>query len=193
MRKIYFKIKKPRNFRGYVSNKSFFVNKQGKYSKIFIEQIANNLAARLLDSSNTKKSFDRWVCLTIPARAANLLPPVGPFLGQHGFNTPIFCTNFNNITKNIPESLPLKIFIKLYTDKTIQLQIWTPPTSFLLYSSYNNNNLMGIAIDDLHKIAYIKWIDNYDLETEAFILSIMGTMWSMKIKILENEDDYEDD
>mgnify|MGYP003432004801 CR=1 FL=1 len=189
MRKIIFKRKKLLRTRQSISNRSFFVAKWRRYSKIFNEQIANNLVARLLDSSNTKKSFDWWVCLTIPARTANLLPPVGPFLGQHGFNTPIFCANFNTITKNLPESLPLKVYIKLYTDKTIQLQIWTPSTSFLLYSSYNNNNLTGVSLEDLYKIAYIKWIDNYDLENESFILSIIGTMRSMKIKILEDEDD----
>jgi len=67
MKKIIFKIKKPCIAQKYIFNKSFFLGKQVKYSKTFIEQIANNLAARLLDSSNTKKSFDRWVCLTIPA------------------------------------------------------------------------------------------------------------------------------
>lgn len=188
MRKIIFQIKKLPIFYKYTSNKSFFLEKQGKYSKIFIEQIANNLAARLLDSTNIKKSFDWWVCLTIPARNASLLPPVGPFLGQHGFNAPLFCTNFNNITKNLPESLPLKMFIKLYTDKTVQFQIWTPPVSFLLYSSYINNNSNGVPLEDLFKIAYIKWIDNINLDNKSVVLSIIGTMRSMKLKILLQND-----
>lgn len=186
MRRIKFKNKQLLSNTKFNTNKSFFLGKQTGHSEIFVEQIANNLAARLLDSSNTKKSFDRWVSLTIPAWNANLLPPVGPFLGQHGFNTPIFCTNFNNITKNLPESLPLKIFIKLFTDKTIQFQIRTPPTSFLLFSCYINNNLMGITTNDLFKIVYIKRIDNFDIENKSMLLSIIGTMRSMKFKIIND-------
>lgn len=189
MRNVLFNIWKSsllsKHFNSKFYSKSFFLNKKEKYSKVFIEQIANNLAAWLLDSSNTKKSFDWWVCLTIPAKNANLLPPVGPFLGQHGFNTMGFCTNFNTITKNFPDSLPLKVFIKLYTDKTIQFQIKTPPVSFLLYSAYLNNNSNGIKIKDLFKVIFIKRIENNDLTINSMLPTIMGTAWSMKIKIVK--------
>jgi large subunit ribosomal protein L11 len=125
------------------------------------------------------------VCLTIPAKNASLLPPVGPFLGQHGFNTMGFCTNFNNITKNFPDSLPLKVSIKLFTDKTIQFQIRTPPVSFLLYSSYLNNNTSGIKLNDLLKIIFIKRIDNSELSINSMLPTLIGTARSMKIKIIK--------
>jgi hypothetical protein len=41
--------------------RNFFLSKPKSSSKLFVEQIANNLAARMLDSASTKKSFDRWV------------------------------------------------------------------------------------------------------------------------------------
>lgn len=185
MRLISFKLKNPSlNFK-LSSKKSLFLGKKKKYSKIFIEQIANNLANKLLDSSNSKKSFDRWVCLTIPAKGANLQPPVGPFLGQHGFHTMNFCTNYNNITKIFPEGLPLRVFIKLFSDKTIQLQLKTPPVSFLLYSAYISNNSKGVVLKDLLKIIYLKWIDNYDRNLLPHISTILGTLKSMKIKFLK--------
>jgi len=95
-----------------------------------------------------------------------------------------FCTNFNNITKIFPETLPLKISIKLFTDKTIQFQIKTPPVSFLLYSSYLNNNLIGVKLIDLFKIIFIKKIDSLDLTNNALMSSIVGTARSMKIRII---------
>lgn len=162
---------------------SIFLNKNKKHSQVFIEQIANNLALKLLDSSSNKKSFDRWVSLTIPAKTANLLPPVGPFLGQHGFNTLSFCNNFNAITKNFPEGLPLKIIIKLFSDKTLLFQIKTPPVSFLLYSTYHLNNNLPISTIELIKIALIKKIDLIDLSIPSLINIILGTARSMKLKI----------
>jgi len=96
-----------------------------------------------------------------------------------------FCTNFNNITKNFPDALPLKVFIKLYTDKTIQFQIKTPPVSFLLYSAYLNNNSNGIKLNDLFKIIFIKRIDNNDLSINSMLPTIIGTARSMKFKIVK--------
>lgn len=164
--------------------KSIYLPKSTAVSKIFVEQIANNLALWLLDSAASKKAFDRWVTLTIPAKAASLLPPVGPFLGQHGFNTMSFCNTFNTLTKNFPDGLPIKVNIKLFTDKTIQFQLVTPPTSFLLYSAYMLNNSKGVWTKDLLKIVLIKWIDLIALSNLSLLSSVIGTAHSMKFKIV---------
>jgi len=188
MRQISFKVKFTNLVKTYpITKQSIFLSKQKKYASIFSEQIANNIAARLLESGSSKQAFDRWVCLTIPSKNANLLPPVGPFLGQHGFNTMNFCTTFNNITKIFPDNLPLKVEIKLYSDKTIQFQLKTPPTSFLLYSAYFANNLNHITPLDVIKISLIKKIDNIDLSIHSLAASVLGTARSMKLKIQKNE------
>lgn len=188
MKKIFFKIsklnsKKKKHFN--LESKTFFFENKKPYAWIFFEQFANNLANKLLDSSTSKKSFDWWVCLTIPAKNANLQPPVGPFLGQHGFNTMNFCNTFNTITKLFPDNLPVKVIIKLFSDKTYQFQFKTPPTSFLLYSSYINNNSKGINIKDLLKIAFLKKIDNSNLSLISYLSTVIGTARSMKFKILK--------
>lgn len=167
---------KPNNF----IIKNFF---QKKPSDIFNEQFANNVILKLLETSATKKTFDRWVTLTIPAGGANLLPPVGPFLGQHGFNTLVFCNTFNSITKEYHEQLPLKTTIKLFSDKTILFQISTPPTSFLLHSASHFNDKFILSINDILKIVLIKKIDLYEIPIFSLVHSIIGTAWTMKIKI----------
>jgi len=122
--------------------------------------------------------------LTIPAKNANLLPPVGPFLGQHGFNTLSFCNNYNIITKSFPEGLPLKVVIKLFSDKTLVFQLKIPSVSFLLYSANYINNNKGVTFLDLLKVALIKKIDLNHLNTVSLLNSILGTAKSMKIKII---------
>lgn len=153
-------------------------------SKPFIEQIANNLAARLLDSTSTKKAFDRWVTLNIPARNAALTPPVGPFLGQHGFHTLNFCTTFNELTKIYPQATPIRVLIKLFTDKTLQFQFKTPEVSYLLYCAYSTNNYMGVTLINLLKIVLIKKIDLLHLSNLSLLASVIGTLWSAKYKII---------
>lgn len=156
MKKINLNFKQKKIFKKSIFNRSIYLPKSNLVTKIFVEQIANNIASRLLDTASTKKSFDRWVTLTIPAKTASLLPPVGPFLGQHGFNTMSFCNTYNTLTKTFPEGVPFKVIIKLFTDKTIQFQLATPPVSFLLYSAFVSSNLKGVGFRDLLKIVLIK-------------------------------------
>jgi ribosomal protein L11 len=105
-----------------------------------------------------------------------MLPPVGPFLGQHGFNTLNFCTTFNNMTKIYPEGLPIRVNIKLFTDKTLVFELKTPPTSFLLYSCYLSNNRKGVTLIDLLKITLIKRVDNNSLNNVSMLSSVVGTL-----------------
>lgn len=184
MKKITYDFNKRYLFKKDVFHKSINLPKSNLVSKFFVEQIANNVASWLLDSASSKKAFDRWVTLTIPAKSANLLPPVGPFLGQHGFNTLSFCNTFNTLTKIFPDGLPIKVTIKLFTDKTIQFQLKTPPTSFLLYSAYINNNSKGVFLKDLLKVVLIKRLDFLDLSNLSFLNSVIGTSQSMRIKII---------
>lgn len=184
MKKIFFSFKEKNCTKKINKYKSIYLPKSNVVSKIFVEQIANNLAMWLLESASSKKAFDRWVTLTIPAKAASLLPPVGPFLGQHGFNTLGFCNTFNTLTKNFPEGLPIRVNIKLFTDKTIQFQLVTPPTAFLLYSAYMLNNAKGILSRDLLKIVLIKWIDLISLPNLSLLTSVIGTANSMWLKII---------
>ncbi len=163
---------------------SIFQPQWTNLSKPFVEQIANNLAARLLDSTSSKKTFDRWVSLSMPAWTSNSNPPIGPFLGQHGFSAVTFSNNFNTLTKHYPEATPLKVVIKLFTDKTFQFQVKTPSVSYLLYSAYSNNDFQGVTFNDLLKIILIKRIDHFELSNFSLLASIIGTLRSAKYKII---------
>lgn len=161
--------------------KSFFIkNKINTSSQKFNVQIANNLNL-LFTGISKKKSFDRWVSLFIPAQEANLLPPVGPFLGQHGFNTQNFCNSFNSLTLNYPKGLPIKTNIQLFSDKSILFWLQTPPSSFLIYSCLNSNKI--ISCKDIFKIMIIKKLDSPSISYYSLISSIIGTVKSMSVTI----------
>ena len=65
--------------------------------------------------------------MQIPGGAATPAPPVGSSLGQHGVNIMDFCKQFNAQTADRKgETVP--VIITVYTDKTFDFIIKTPPT-----------------------------------------------------------------
>ena len=167
-----------------IKKKSIFFNKNViKHSLVFNEKFVDSVVLNSLDEPKIDKSFERWVSLNIPASAATLLPPVGPFLGQHGFNTMNFCNSYNELTKIYPKGTPLKVKIKLFEDKTILFKICTPPITSLIFGVLLHKNLITFNILDILKICILKKIDSTDLSLISLTSSLLGTLRSMKIKL----------
>lgn len=68
----------------------------------------------------------------IPSGMAVAGPPLGPMLGQRGLNIAAFCKDFNNRTSYMKEGIPLPCRIKVNSDRTYDLTIHSPATSFLI-------------------------------------------------------------
>ncbi len=58
-------------------------------------------------------------------------PPVGPALGQHGVNIGQFVTQFNDRSKDL-RGLTLPVVITVYSDRTFEFFIKSPPAAVLL-------------------------------------------------------------
>lgn len=182
MKKINFILKKKIKYNQtkYLLN---FINNRTKWiSKLFFEQTAN---FSVLKTSSTW-AFDRYICLNIPASDATMQPPVGPFLGQHGFNTNLFCKAFNDVTQVFPKGLPLWVTIKLFTDKTFFFKIKLPSTSYLIFCIKKLNSRTYLIILDLLKIVFLKKIDYPKLKIISLTSMILGTIKSMKLMVKKN-------
>ncbi|KAK6013451.1 Ribosomal protein L11 domain protein [Ostertagia ostertagi] len=68
----------------------------------------------------------------IKAQMASAAPPLGPQLGQRGLNVANFCKEFNKETGHIKPGVPLPTRISIKPDRTYDLEICTPTTSWLL-------------------------------------------------------------
>lgn len=156
------------------TNKAF--NKKPTY--LFSEKFVSN-------SSNFKsnKNFDWFVNLIIPAGEASSMPPVGPLLGQHGFNTQTFYNVFNTQTSIYPKGLPLWTCIKLFSDKSILFWIRLPSVSFLVYSVLNIKKNDYLNLLDIFKILLLKKIDFPFLSLTSLLSNILGTCHSMDLKV----------
>src|SRR5438270_13064353 len=69
--------------------------------------------------------------LQCPGGSATPAPPVGPALGQHGVNIGQFVSQFNDRTKD-RKGLTLPVEITVYSDRTFEFIIKSPPAAILL-------------------------------------------------------------
>src|SRR5689334_21947183 len=69
--------------------------------------------------------------LQCPGGLATPAPPVGPALGQHGVNIGKFVQEFNAKTGEM-RGLTLPVVIQVYSDRTFEFIIKSPPAAVLL-------------------------------------------------------------
>jgi large subunit ribosomal protein L11 len=77
------------------------------------------------------KAVTAQIKLQVPGGTATPAPPVGPALGQHGVNIGQFVNQFNERSKDMA-GITLPVVITVYSDRTFDFIIKTPPAAVLL-------------------------------------------------------------
>jgi len=137
------------------------------------------------------KEISGYLKLQIKGGQANPSPPVGPALGSKGLNIMDFCKQFNARTQDKQgQVLPVKITI--YTDKSFDFIIKTPPASVLLLqaaklksgSSQPNRTKVGsVSWDQVKEIAETKMPDLNAFKVESAMKMVAGTARSMGLTV----------
>ncbi len=136
------------------------------------------------------KKISGYIKLLIEAGKASPSPPVGPALGQRGVNIMEFCKAFNAQTSSTEGLLPVTVTV--YSDRSFDLQIKTPPTSYLLKKAAGVEKGSGttprskagrITEDQAREIAQRKLEDLNTDEIDAALMVVRGTARSMGIDI----------
>ncbi len=147
--------------------------------------------------SAPKKKVTATVSITIGAGKANPAPPVGTALGPKGIQIPLFCTEFNNATKNLEPGAPTPVEVTIYADKTFSFIIKNPPTSYLILkgieqpskdkgSSTPGKDIIGkIKMEKVREIAKLKMTEMNVNSVEAAMLNVQGTALSMGVEVIE--------
>ena len=137
------------------------------------------------------KELVKKIKLQIPAGKATPAPPVGTVLGPVGINLAEFCSKYNEDTRDkMGDVLPVEISV--YSDKSYDYVIKTPPTPFLLkkYSKAKKGSANGskesvasITQAQLKEIAEIKLADLNAYDVESAMKIVAGTAKNMGISI----------
>ena len=130
--------------------------------------------------------------LQVPAGKANPSPPVGPALGQRGINIMEFCKAFNARTQEMEAGQPTPVIITYFTDKSFQMEIKTPPASFLLKKAAGVASASktpgkatagSVTLAQVRQIAETKMKDLNANDVEAAMQIIAGSARSMGIEV----------
>jgi large subunit ribosomal protein L11 len=137
------------------------------------------------------KEISALIKLQVKGGAANPSPPVGPALGSKGVNIMEFCKQFNARTQDKPGKV-LPVLITVYTDKSFDFIIKTPPAAVQLMeaaklkggSAEPNRAKVGkVSWDQIRAIAEDKMPDLNCFTIESAMSMVAGTARSMGITV----------
>jgi len=138
------------------------------------------------------KEISGYLKLQIRGGQANPSPPVGPALGSKGLNIMEFCKQFNARTQDkMGQVLP--VLISIYSDKSFDFVIKTPPASVLLLEASklkkgsaepNRAKVGSVTWDQVRTIAEAKMPDLNALKVESAMKMVAGTARSMGLKVM---------
>jgi large subunit ribosomal protein L11 len=140
------------------------------------------------------KEISGYLKLQIRGGAANPSPPVGPALGSKGLNIMEFCKQFNARTQE-KQGKVLPVVVTIYTDKSFDFVIKTPPAPVLLLeaskkkkgsSEPNRDKVGSVTWDQVKNIAEIKMPDLNAFTVESAMKMVAGTARSMGIRVTGN-------
>jgi large subunit ribosomal protein L11 len=140
------------------------------------------------------KEISTYVKLQCKGGQANPSPPIGPALGSKGVNIMEFCKQFNARTQDkIGKVLP--VLLTVYTDKSFDFVIKTPPASIQLMeaakiqkgSKESNRAKVGkVTIDQVEAIAKDKMPDLNCFTLTSAMKMVAGTARSMGLTVEGN-------
>ena len=139
------------------------------------------------------KKVEGYIKLQIPAGKATPAPPVGPALGQHGFNIVEFTKQFNARTADQGD-LIIPVVITVYNDRSFSFVTKTPPAAVLIKKACkiqsgsgvpNKNKVATITKAQLQEIAELKMPDLNAATVESAMSMVAGTCRSMGVVVEE--------
>ncbi|GAB2529546.1 50S ribosomal protein L11 [Rufibacter soli] len=137
------------------------------------------------------KEIKGYLKLQVKGGAANPAPPIGPALGSKGLNIMEFCKQFNARTQDKAGQV-CPVLITMYTDKSFDFVIKTPPAPVLLMDAAkiksgskepNRNKVGSVTWEQIREIAEIKMPDLNAFKVEAAMKLVAGTARSMGITV----------
>lgn len=137
------------------------------------------------------KEVKTMIKLQVPAGKANPAPPVGTALGPHGVNIQEFCTQFNNQTKEMGETI-IPVEITVFDDRSFTFIMKSPPAAVLIKKAIklekgsaapHKDKVGTITRAQLEEIAKTKMEDLNANDLDAAVKIIAGTARSMGVKV----------
>ncbi|HSY75233.1 MAG TPA: 50S ribosomal protein L11 [Bacteroidia bacterium] len=129
------------------------------------------------------KEIQTFIKLQVKGGQANPAPPIGPALGSKGVNIMEFCKRFNALSQDrVGKVLP--VVITVYTDKSFDFIVKTPPVHALLMeytkktagsAEPNRKKVGSVSKDIIKRIAEEKMPDLNCFTVESAMSMVAGS------------------
>lgn len=139
------------------------------------------------------KEIKTIIKIQLPAGGATPAPPVGTVLGPHGLNLQDFCSKFNAATQDKTGNI-IPAEITIYTDRTFEFKLKTPPAADLLKKAAGIEKGSGVpqktkvgkvTKQQIREIAEIKMVDLNANDIKAAMKIVEGTARNMGIEVTD--------
>ncbi|KAI6176757.1 F-box/SPRY domain-containing protein 1 [Aphelenchoides bicaudatus] len=144
-----------------------------------------------------KVIHNTYLSVAIRAQMASAAPPLGTQLGQRGVNVQNFCKDFNARTEHIKPGALLPTRIDIKPDRTYDLEICSPMSTWLLKRAAGINrggdtaqDIAGkLSVKHIYEIAKVKSKDRtlVGIPLRDIVHALLITARSVGIKV-QNED-----
>jgi large subunit ribosomal protein L11 len=137
------------------------------------------------------KEIGALIKLQVKGGSANPAPPIGPALGAKGVNIMEFCKQFNARTQDKAGQV-LPVIITVYTDKSFDFIIKTPPVFIQLMeaakaqkgSAESNRIKVGsVTWEQVRAIAEAKMVDMNCFTVDSAMKMVAGSARSAGINV----------
>lgn len=152
---------------------------------------ATGMTFEPINQKKMAKEISGFVKLQCKGGQANPAPPIGPALGSKGINIMEFCKQFNARTQDKMGKV-LPVIITVYTDKSFDFIIKTPPAAVQLMeaakiqkgSKESNRTKVGkVTWKQVEAIAKDKMPDLNCFTIESAMKMVAGTARSMGLTV----------
>lgn len=130
--------------------------------------------------------------LSLIAKKATPMPPIGPALGQYGLDIASFCKEYNLQTANKGNTI-IPVEITIYEDRSYTFVLKSTPTSRLLLEAANltkgsakaSKLIVGTLTNaQIINIVQLKLLDFNTWDISKALLSVLGTAKNMGICVI---------
>lgn len=138
-----------------------------------------------------KKKIKKIIKIQAQAGKANPAPPLGPVLGAAGVQIQDFCSQFNEKTKELGDTI-IPAVVTVYEDRSFSFILKSPPAAVLIKKAINLqkgsakphlDKVGTISRKQLEDIAKQKMEDINANDIDAAVKIIAGSARSMGVKI----------